>query len=113
MRAYERFIKYAVIDTQSCEDSKTVPSTEKQFRLAELLKKELGDAAMSHPARYALVEIVSLGDKSIEFEPIYRLVKDCDADALANAFKAHAGNGDGAFGRARRRNRPKRNRGVH
>jgi len=61
----------------------------------ENLKTQLGDAAMSHPARYALVEIVSLGDSSIEFEPIYRLVKDCDADALAKAFKAHAGCGEG------------------
>lgn len=59
----------------------------------ENLKEELGDAAMTHPARYALVEIVSLGDKSIEFEPIYRLVKDCDAAALVQAFKDHAGNG--------------------
>ena len=41
MRAYERFIKYAVIDTQSCEGAQSVPSTEKQFKLAELLKKEL------------------------------------------------------------------------
>ena len=41
MRAYERFIKYAVMDTQSCEDAQSVPSTEKQFKLAELLKKEL------------------------------------------------------------------------
>lgn len=41
MRAYERFIKYAVIDTQSSEDAQSVPSTEKQFKLAELLKKEL------------------------------------------------------------------------
>ena len=62
----------------------------------ENLKGQLGDDAMTHPARYALVEIVSLGDSSIEFEPIYRLVKDCDADALVAAFKAHAGNGDGA-----------------
>ncbi|MBE6708158.1 MAG: DUF1015 domain-containing protein [Ruminococcaceae bacterium] len=61
----------------------------------ENLKTQLGDAAMSHPARYALVEIVSLGDSSIEFEPIYRLVKDCDAAALVQAFKAHAGCGDG------------------
>ena len=41
MRAYERFIKYAVIDTQSCEGAQSVPSTAKQFKLAELLKKEL------------------------------------------------------------------------
>ncbi len=60
----------------------------------ENLKAELGDGAMTHPARYALVEIVSLGDKSIEFEPIYRLVKDCDTDALVGAFKSYAGEGN-------------------
>ncbi|MBQ7827786.1 MAG: DUF1015 domain-containing protein [Clostridia bacterium] len=59
----------------------------------ENLKAELGDEAMSHPARYALVEIVSLGDSSIEFEPIYRLVKGCDTVALVDAFKSYAGNG--------------------
>ena len=61
----------------------------------EDIKKELGEAALAHPARYALVEVVDLLDSSIEFEPIYRLVKDCDADALAKAFKAHAGCGEG------------------
>lgn len=59
----------------------------------ENLKAELGDDAMSHPARYALVEIVSLGDKSIEFEPIYRLVKGCDVAPLVDAFKNYAGCG--------------------
>lgn len=59
----------------------------------ENLKADLGDDAMTHPARYALVEIVSLGDPSIEFEPIYRLVKDCDPTALVAAFKDYAGKG--------------------
>ncbi len=60
----------------------------------ENLKAELGDGAMDHPARYALVEIVSLGDNSIEFEPIYRLVKGCDPDLLVDAFKNYAGCGN-------------------
>lgn len=37
----ERFLKYVKIDTQSSEDSKTFPSTEKQKNLARLLVKEL------------------------------------------------------------------------
>lgn len=41
MRAYERFLKYISYDTQSEAESKTVPSTEKQLKLAEELKREL------------------------------------------------------------------------
>ncbi len=40
-RAYERFIRYAKIDTESDPKSKTVPTTKKQFDLANLLVKEL------------------------------------------------------------------------
>jgi tripeptide aminopeptidase len=39
--ALERFLRYAKIDTQSQEDQATVPSTKKQFELANLLVKEL------------------------------------------------------------------------
>lgn len=40
-KVLERFIRYAVIDTQSNESSDTTPSTMKQFDLANLLVKEL------------------------------------------------------------------------
>ncbi|HEX8181726.1 MAG TPA: peptidase T [Pyrinomonadaceae bacterium] len=39
--ALERFLRYAKIDTQSQEDQETVPSTKKQFELANLLAAEL------------------------------------------------------------------------
>src|SRR5215204_4216202 len=39
--AFERFMRYVKIDTQSAEDQNTVPSTKKQFDLARLLEKEL------------------------------------------------------------------------
>ena len=41
--ALERFQRYVKIDTQSKEDQETVPSTRKQFDLANLLAKELRD----------------------------------------------------------------------
>jgi tripeptide aminopeptidase len=41
--AMERFLRYVKIDTQSAEDQTTVPSTKKQFDLANLLAKELKD----------------------------------------------------------------------
>lgn len=39
--ALERFLRYVKIDTQSQEDQPTVPSTKKQFDLANLLAEEL------------------------------------------------------------------------
>lgn len=59
------------------------------------LKDTLGaEAAKTHPARYALVEIVNLYDPSLEFEPIYRLLKNCDpADVLAELEKSASGAG--------------------
>lgn len=41
--AMDRFLRYAKIDTQSKEDAETVPSTRKQFELANLLARELKD----------------------------------------------------------------------
>lgn len=43
MNLTERFIKYTQFDTQSSEESQTVPSTSKQLIFAEYLKKELED----------------------------------------------------------------------
>jgi tripeptide aminopeptidase len=40
--AMDRFLRYVKIDTQSAEDQAAVPSTKKQFNLANLLVKELG-----------------------------------------------------------------------
>jgi tripeptide aminopeptidase len=39
--AMDRFLRYVKIDTQSQEDQATVPSTRKQFNLANLLSREL------------------------------------------------------------------------
>lgn len=41
MELFERFLEYTKFDTQSSEDSNTVPSTSKQLVFAEYLKKEL------------------------------------------------------------------------
>ncbi len=49
----------------------------------EELKETLGDAALRHPARYALVEVVNLHDEALRFEPIYRLLCGITADELA------------------------------
>jgi len=42
----QRFLRYVKIDTRSKMDAKTFPSTEKQFNLARLLKKELEELGL-------------------------------------------------------------------
>ncbi|MDP4118378.1 MAG: DUF1015 domain-containing protein [Bacillota bacterium] len=58
------------------------------------------DERKSHPARYALAEIVNIHDESMEFEPIHRVVFDVDPEDLINAFlqaepSAKIGEGEG------------------
>ena len=54
----------------------------------EEIKAAIGEAAaLSHPARYALAEIVNLHDTALEFEPIYRVVFDADTDDLLSALQ--------------------------
>ena len=46
MNITERFLNYVKFDTQSAEDSQTVPSTPKQLIFAQYLKKELEDEGL-------------------------------------------------------------------
>ena len=51
--------------------------------------KECYNASKNPLARYALVEIVNIHDKSIEFEPIYRVLFDIDKEDFLSKFIAH------------------------
>ena len=54
----------------------------------EELKPTLSEAErQTHPARYALVELVNLHDDSLEFEPIHRVVVETDPEALLAALE--------------------------
>ena len=44
--AKERFLKYVKVDTQSAYDKEELPSTHKQFDLAEILVKELEELGL-------------------------------------------------------------------
>lgn len=58
------------------------------------LKEKLGKDALSHPARYALCEIVNIGSESIVFEPIFRIVTNCDVnDFLESLDEETSGTG--------------------
>ena len=43
----ERFLRYVSVDTQSLDEQDQIPSTEKQLKLAAMLKEELEDMGVS------------------------------------------------------------------
>ena len=61
----------------------------------EEIKAKLGEAALDHPARYALVEIVNLHDEALKFEPIYRVMFGVSPVAVLAALNDYANNLDG------------------
>ena len=61
--------------------------TEEQ--IYENLKADIGDEALTHPARYALIEVVNIHDEAMKFEPIYRVAFDVDAKELITELEAY------------------------
>lgn len=53
-------------------------------------KLKSNGADMNHPARYALCELTPLSDESLVFEPIYRLLKNCDVEKFMSEFTSAA-----------------------
>ena len=48
--------------------------------------KNPGMDLLNHPARYALVEVVNIHDEAQKFEPIHRIVKNVDVNAMLGAL---------------------------
>ena len=62
----------------------------------EEIKASIGaDAAASHPARYALAEIVNLHDEALSFEPIYRVMFGVDPDDVLESLRVYVANLNG------------------
>ncbi len=61
------------------------------------LKERIGEKALSHPSRYALVEVGNLHDESLRFEPIHRVVFDTDEHMLLQELETFAAGEDGPF----------------
>ena len=62
----------------------------------EEVKAAIGaEAAATHPARYALCEVVNLHDKALDFEPIYRVVFGADREDILAALKVYLTQLDG------------------
>ncbi len=56
----------------------------------EEIKVSIGEeAAASHPARYALIEVVNIHDEALKFEPIYRVMFNVDPDDVMAKLKAY------------------------
>lgn len=54
----------------------------------EEVKAKIGaEAAKSHPARYALAEVVNLHDEALGFEPIYRVIFGCDPEDVMRELR--------------------------
>ena len=47
------------------------------------------EEAQTHPARYALAEIVNLHSPALAFEPIHRVLFGADMEDLVSAYRAH------------------------
>ena len=63
----------------------------------EEIKAKIGtDAASTHPARYALVEVVNVHDASLKFEPIYRVMFGVDPADVLVELKKYATSLEGA-----------------
>lgn len=92
-------VGYLISGELLCEVDEALSKYEASFTAPDSVIYAVGDgnhslaAAKAHwenvkesgitNARYALCEIVDIGDSSIEFEPIYRILKNCDtADIL-------------------------------
>ena len=57
----------------------------------DLLKESLTpEERATHPARFALIELVNVHDTALVFEPIHRIVTDCDPQALLEKMRAFA-----------------------
>jgi len=54
------------------------------------------EAAATHPARYALCEVVNLHDAALDFEPIYRVVFHADREDILASLKSYLAGLDGA-----------------
>ena len=79
----ERFLNYTKFDTQSSEDSDSVPSTPKQLIFAEYLKKELINEGLSDVEMdekgyiYASLKANAKGVPTIGFISHYDTSPDC------------------------------------
>lgn len=55
----------------------------------ESLKASIGEEALTHPARFALIEVVNIHDEAMKFEPIYRVAFGVDPDDIISELNKY------------------------
>ncbi len=80
MKAYQRLLRYAAVDTQSDEKGKKVPSTEKQYAFAWLLRNEMSDLGLRrvHTDEHAYTYGFVPASPGREHEPVIGLIAHLD-----------------------------------
>lgn len=80
-RVIDRFLEYVKIDTQSAEDSGTVPSTDKQHRMAKLLTeqlKEIGAEEIIYDREHCYVYASVPASEGFEKAPVLGFIAHMD-----------------------------------
>ena len=80
MDLVERFINYTKFDTQSSEESTSVPSTAKQLEFAKYLKKELEDEGLSDVEMDDIIEVIE------RMQPLVRVFNGCFNTEFCRCF---------------------------
>ena len=80
MRAYERFLKYAKINTESVEGTGTSPSTARQWDLAKILMDELKELGLEDvkASEFGVVTAVLPATTGCENAPVLGLIAHMD-----------------------------------
>ena len=91
MEAYGDFIVQKYMDSKKMPMMFAVADGNHSLATAkacyeDIKLKNVGIDMSNHPARYALVEIVNIHDDAQKFEPIHRIVKNVDVNAILGAL---------------------------
>ena len=91
MEAYGDFIVQKYMDSKKMPMMFAVADGNHSLATAkacyeDIKLKNAGKDMSNHPARYALVEIVNIHDDAQKFEPIHRIVKNVDVNAILGAL---------------------------
>ena len=91
MEAYGDFIVHKYRDSKKVPMMFAVADGNHSLATAKACYEDIklknpGVDLSNHPARYALVEVVNIHDEAQKFEPIHRIVKNVDVNAILGAL---------------------------
>ena len=91
LEAYGDFIQYKYANSKKTPMMFAVADGNHSLATAkacyeDIRLKNQGKDLTNHPARFALVEMVNIHDEAQNFEPIHRIVKNVDVNALLGAL---------------------------